>query len=42
MSGAISQKHSNLVKKHSKSIYIRRLWLNLLAEKTGGKAHDTT
>ena len=37
------KKHSELVKKrHSKSIYICRLWLNLLAEKTGGKAHNLT
>ena len=43
MSGAISQKHSDLLKKQrSKSMYIRRLWLNLLAEKTGGKAHNLT
>ena len=44
MSGAISPKKDiDLLKKqHSKSIYICRFWLNLLAEKAGGKAHNLT
>ena len=31
-----------LKKQYSKSIHICRLWLNLLAEKTGGKTHNLT